>query len=74
MHAARKWRMKTLLGRYKMAVQKQDLFATKGGYGAPMVVGGAAPMQKSARPDVVELGLVNKPLGDRMKNVFGARS
>ena len=69
MHAARKWRMKTLLGRYKMAVQKQEIFAAKSGYGAPLVLGNA-PMQKSARPDVVELGLINKPLSDRMKNAF----
>ncbi|KAG9242264.1 hypothetical protein BJ878DRAFT_516459 [Calycina marina] len=69
MHAARKWRMKTLLGRYQMAVQKQDSFAGQGGYGAPLKVGSN---QKSPRPDVVELGLVKGAgFGGKIRNAFG---
>lgn len=52
-NAARKWRMKTLLGRYRRAVQMQK----QEGFGRPMEVPGKR-MQKSPRPDVVELGLV----------------
>lgn len=57
LNAARKWRMRTLLGRYRRAVQIQE------GFGNPMLAAGKK-MQKSPRPDVVELGLVG---GDRLK-------
>lgn len=52
MHAARKWRMKTLLGKYKEAVKKQEY-----GYGKIEEVN-VKREQKSPRPDVVELGIV----------------
>lgn len=50
-HAVRKWRMRTLLGKYKEAVRKQE-------YSYGRVEMGGVRVQKSPRPDVVEMGLV----------------
>jgi hypothetical protein len=65
-NAARKWRMRTLLGRYRRAVQMQK----QEGFGNPMIAAGKRT-QKSPRPDVVELGLVGNGFKEKLER--GAR-
>jgi hypothetical protein len=67
-HAARKWRMKTLLGKYKEAVKKQEY-----SYGQIGEFEGAnGRVQKSPRPDVVEMGLVKEGgvMGEWRRNLL----
>jgi hypothetical protein len=60
--------MKTLLGRYRRAVQMQK----QEGFGNPRALTAGGRAQKSPRPDVVELGLVKQD-GLKEKLERGAR-